>query len=44
VVAESLAMWERLDARYERACTLLLIPDREAEGRAELRAIGVGRT
>jgi len=39
-VAESLALWERLDARYERACTLLLLPDREPDGRAELRAIG----
>jgi hypothetical protein len=28
--------WEGIGARYERACTLLLIPGREEEGRKEL--------
>jgi hypothetical protein len=36
----SLAGWEAIDARFERACTLLLLPERAAEGRAELAAIG----
>jgi hypothetical protein len=39
-IAEGLAEWDRLDARFERACTLLLMPDREPEGRAELSALG----
>jgi predicted ATPase/DNA-binding CsgD family transcriptional regulator len=42
-IAESLAHWESLDARFERACTLLLLPDREPEGLAELRALGCPR-
>ena len=38
---ESLAGWERIGSRFERACTLLLLlPDRAAEGRAELAALG----
>jgi predicted ATPase/DNA-binding CsgD family transcriptional regulator len=37
---ESLAGWERIEARFERACTLMLLPDRAAEGRAELAALG----
>ena len=37
---ESVAGWEHLDARFERAVTLLLMPGREAEGRAELDALG----
>jgi hypothetical protein len=32
--------WERIEARFERACTLLLPPDRAAEGQAELRSLG----
>jgi hypothetical protein len=36
----SLAGWERIHARFERACTLLLTGDRADEGRAELRALG----
>jgi len=36
----SIATWERIEARFERACTLLLIPDRAPEGRAELTALG----
>ncbi|MET8981188.1 hypothetical protein ABZX85_36895 [Streptomyces sp. NPDC004539] len=37
---ESLAGWERIDAAFERACTLALLPDRAAEGHAELAALG----
>jgi hypothetical protein len=37
----SLDGWERIGARVERACTLLLLPGRAAEGRAELSAIGL---
>jgi hypothetical protein len=36
---ESLADWEHLEARFERAITLLLMPGREAEGLAELDAL-----
>jgi predicted ATPase/DNA-binding CsgD family transcriptional regulator len=36
----SVAGWERIEARFERACTLLLLDDRSAEGRAELTALG----
>ncbi|MCM0677545.1 LuxR C-terminal-related transcriptional regulator [Micromonospora phytophila] len=31
--------WERIGARYERACTLLLIPGREVTGRNELASL-----
>jgi hypothetical protein len=37
---QSLDGWERIDARFERACTLTLLPDRADEGIAELRALG----
>lgn len=37
---QSLDGWERIDARFERACTLMLLPDRADGGRAELRALG----
>ncbi|HEY2442382.1 MAG TPA: LuxR C-terminal-related transcriptional regulator [Streptosporangiaceae bacterium] len=37
---QSVTGWERIDARFERACTLMLLPDRAAEGRAELDALG----
>lgn len=40
-LAASVKGWELIGARFERACTLLLIPDRAHEGRAELVAIGV---
>ncbi|MDT5032659.1 MAG: hypothetical protein QOC94_2830 [Actinoplanes sp.] len=40
---ESVTGWESLDARFERACTLLLMPDRVAEGQAELIALGCRR-
>src|SRR5215469_4293267 len=36
----SVAGWERINARFERACTLLLLPGRAAEGLAELAALG----
>jgi predicted ATPase/DNA-binding CsgD family transcriptional regulator len=32
-------IWERIGARLERASTLLLLPDRAAEGRTELAAL-----
>jgi predicted ATPase/DNA-binding CsgD family transcriptional regulator len=37
----SIKVWERLDARIERACTLLLLPDRADEGWAEYTALDV---
>lgn len=37
---ESLAGWERIDAAFERACTLVLLPDRAAEGFAQLTSLG----
>ena len=37
---ESLAGWERIGARFEYACTLLLLDDRAADGRARLAALG----
>jgi len=39
-LAQSLTGWERIDARFERACTLLLMNGRADEGRAELTALG----
>ncbi|MEP6851463.1 MAG: LuxR C-terminal-related transcriptional regulator [bacterium] len=36
----ALAGWEAIGARFERACTLLLLPERTDEGRAELTALG----
>jgi predicted ATPase/DNA-binding CsgD family transcriptional regulator len=38
---DSVERWERIGARFERACTLVLMDDRAAEGRAELAALGV---
>ncbi|MEO3848323.1 LuxR C-terminal-related transcriptional regulator [Streptomyces sp. B8F3] len=35
LLTESVARWERIDARFERAVTLVLMPDRAAEGHAE---------
>jgi predicted ATPase len=40
VLRAAVAAWEALGARVERACTLLLLPDRRAEGQAELTAVG----
>ena len=37
---ESVDGWEAIGARFERACTLLLLPDRVDEGAAELAALG----
>jgi hypothetical protein len=37
----SIAAWERLGARFERACTLLLVPGGTPEAHAELTALGV---
>ena len=37
---DSVAAWEAIGARFERACTLLLLPDRVDEGTAELAALG----
>jgi hypothetical protein len=37
---DSVAGWEAIGARFERACTLLLLPDRVDEGAAELAALG----
>ena len=38
---ESVAAWERIGARFERAHTLLLLPGRAAEAHIELEALGV---
>ncbi len=35
-LTRSVAAWEHIDARFERACTLLLLPDRADEGQAAL--------
>ncbi|WBC14884.1 hypothetical protein O7600_28050 [Micromonospora sp. WMMA1998] len=35
-LAAAVRDWERIDARFERACTLVLLPGRAADGRAEL--------
>jgi predicted ATPase/DNA-binding CsgD family transcriptional regulator len=37
---ESVAGWEAIGARFERACTLLLLPDRMEEGLTELATLG----
>lgn len=37
---ESVEAWERIGARFERACTMLLLPDRSDEALAELTALG----
>ncbi|WP_327007981.1 hypothetical protein OHA72_12295 [Dactylosporangium sp. NBC_01737] len=40
LIRRALAQWDRLDARFERACTLALLPGQEAAGRGELAALG----
>jgi hypothetical protein len=40
-LATAVTAWEQLGARYERACTLALIPSRRDEARAELDDLGV---
>ena len=37
---DSVAGWDAIGARFERACALLLLPDRVDEGSAELAALG----
>ncbi|NIK54356.1 LuxR C-terminal-related transcriptional regulator [Kribbella shirazensis] len=37
---EAADLYDGIGARFERACTLLLLPDRAAEGRAEMVALG----
>jgi hypothetical protein len=39
-IAAAVSGFERIGARFERACTLLLLPDRADEGRAELDRLG----
>jgi hypothetical protein len=39
-ITESLALWEKIDARFERACTLLLLDGHADEARAELAELG----
>jgi hypothetical protein len=39
-LAAAVDRWERIEARFERACTLLLLPDRVSEGEAELHDLG----
>jgi len=36
----SVELWEHIGARFERACTLLLVPSRASEGELELRELG----
>jgi predicted ATPase/transcriptional regulator with XRE-family HTH domain len=43
MLERSIIGWERIDARFERACTLMLLHDRSHEGLAELRALGCQR-
>jgi len=38
-LTRAVASWEQLGARFERACTLLLVPSRRDEGRRELAAL-----
>jgi predicted ATPase/DNA-binding CsgD family transcriptional regulator len=40
-LTEALERWERIGARFERAATLLLIPERADEGRRELATLRV---
>jgi predicted ATPase/DNA-binding CsgD family transcriptional regulator len=40
LLRDAVERWERLNARFERACTLRLLPARAQEGLAELRALG----
>ncbi|MEV4200531.1 ATP-binding protein [Micromonospora globbae] len=40
-IAATLTRWQRLGARAEYACTLALLPGREAEARTELTALGM---
>jgi hypothetical protein len=35
-----MAAWDAIDARFERACTLALLPDRAGEAATDLAALG----
>jgi hypothetical protein len=37
---QAVAQWEAIGARFERACTLVLLPSRVEEGASELKALG----
>ena len=37
---QSVIRWEGIGARFERACTLLLLPGRADEGAEEIAALG----
>ncbi|MDI5978139.1 hypothetical protein [Amycolatopsis magusensis] len=39
-LAQALAGWQAIGARFEHACTLLLVPERRDEGAAALAALG----
>jgi hypothetical protein len=41
-LATSIKGWERVGARFEHACTMLLLPGRAGDGHAELKRLGVG--
>lgn len=43
-LADAVARWTEVGARFERAYTLTLLPDRADEGRAELAELGVPST
>jgi predicted ATPase/DNA-binding CsgD family transcriptional regulator len=43
-LADAVADFELIGAQFERACTLLCMPDRADEGRAELRRLGCGQS
>src|SRR5262249_45568705 len=40
-LASAVKIWESIGARFERACTLLLLPGRVSEGHAEFKRLGV---
>ncbi len=40
LLKRAVGQWEAFGARFERACTLLLLPDQVAQGAAELAAMG----
>ena len=40
-LASAVTGWEHIGARFERACTLLLLPGRVSEGRAELGRLAI---
>jgi hypothetical protein len=40
-LAAAVTAWEQVGARYERACTLALIPSRRTEAATELAALGI---